>query len=322
MKNEQIPVTVFTGYLGSGKTTIILNLLKSLPQDYKVVLIKNEFGNVDVDGQLARDSHVEVREVMNGCICCVLVGKLNKAIKEIIESMHPDRIIIETSGSAYPGPLALELKRIDEVYTDAIVAVVDALNFPGYEDKSITAKMQMQFTDIILINKHEEVDEYQMEQVLDDVYELNPTTLKVKTDKGVVSPDLIFGIDSKLGDVLAQKEEELLDRNLHHHNEVDVLEVHTTKQFERKDLAQRIESLSKNFYRVKGFSQDEIGSFAVNCVNKRCGIENITHEFGMTSLVMMGEGIHDHPEYVVNALGVLSHEVKLIIDEEHHHHHH
>lgn len=319
MKQEQIPVTVFTGYLGSGKTTVILNLLKSLPDDYKVVLIKNEFGNVDVDGQLARDSHVEVREVMNGCICCVLVGKLNKAIKEMIDAEHPDRIIIETSGSAYPGPLALELKRIEEVYTDGIVAVVDALNFPGYEDKSITAKMQMQFTDIILINKHEDVDEYQMEQVLDDVYELNPTTLKVKTDKGVVSPDLIFGIDSKLGEVLAQKEQELLERNVHHHNEVDVLEVHTDKQFERKDLVERIEGLSKSFYRVKGFSRDERGSYAVNCVNKRCGIEEVGHEFGMTSLVMMGEGIHDHPEYVEKALEVESSEVRLIIDEEHHH---
>lgn len=319
MKQEQIPVTVFTGYLGSGKTTVILNLLKSLPDDYKVVLIKNEFGNVDVDGELARDSHVEVREVMNGCICCVLVGKLNKAIKEMIETMDPDRIIIETSGSAYPGPIALELKRIEEVYTDAIVSVVDALNFPGYQDKSVTAKMQMQFTDLILINKHEEVDEFQMEHVLDDVYELNPTTLKVKTDKGVVSPDLIFGIDSKLGEFLAEHESELLKRDVHHHSEVDVLEVHTDKQFERKDLVERIEGLSKSFYRVKGFSRDERGSYAVNCVNKRCGIEEVGHEFGMTSLVMMGEGIHDHPEYVEKALEVESHEVKLVVDEEHHH---
>jgi G3E family GTPase len=319
MKKEQIPVTVFTGYLGSGKTTVILNLLKSLPQDYKVVLIKNEFGNVDVDGELARDAHVEVREVMNGCICCVLVGKLNKAIYEILETMHPDRIIVETSGSAYPGPIALELKRIEGVYTDGIVSVVDVLNFTGYQDKSITAKMQMQFTDIILINKHEDVDEYQMERVLDDVYELNPTTLKVKTYKGVVSPDLIFGIDSKLGDVLAQKEEELLDRNIHHHNEVEVLEVHTKKQFERKDLVERIKSLSKSFYRVKGFSQDEMGSFAVNCVNKRCGIEKITPECIMTSLVMMGEDIHSGKEQVQNVLEVASSEVRLILDEEHLH---
>merc|ERR1712093_507161 len=71
---QDIPVSVFTGFLGAGKTTIILSLLKQLPKDYKVVLLKNEFGDVEVDSQLAKESAVEaVSEILNGCMCCVLL---------------------------------------------------------------------------------------------------------------------------------------------------------------------------------------------------------------------------------------------------------
>jgi G3E family GTPase len=89
----QIPVTVFTGFLGSGKTTIIINLLKQMPKSYKIVMLKNEFGNVEVDSKLMQDSNIEVTEMLNGCLCCILVGKLGNALNEILEKYTPDHIL-------------------------------------------------------------------------------------------------------------------------------------------------------------------------------------------------------------------------------------
>lgn len=79
-----IPITVFTGFLGAGKTSVILSLLPKLPKDYKVVLLKNEFGDVEVDSKLAQESSLTaVSEILNGCMCCVLVGQMQNALIEI-----------------------------------------------------------------------------------------------------------------------------------------------------------------------------------------------------------------------------------------------
>ncbi|KAJ1563485.1 hypothetical protein HK405_001860 [Cladochytrium tenue] len=116
---EVIPVTVFTGFLGSGKTTIILSLLDRLPRGYRAVLLKNEFGDIKVDSELVAAAAgagagadgsgsgsgalAGVAEMLNGCLCCVLVGQMKNALLEIRDKYHPDRVIIETSGSAFPG---------------------------------------------------------------------------------------------------------------------------------------------------------------------------------------------------------------------------
>ncbi|KAJ3164469.1 hypothetical protein HDU88_005346 [Geranomyces variabilis] len=195
-----IPITVFTGFVGAGKTTIILSLLKRLPVGYKVVLLKNEFGDVKVDSELARESNVQVTEMLNGCLCCVLVGQMANALNEIRETQNPDRIIIETSGSAFPAPIAWQIRQLSESFSlDAIVTVVDCVNFRGYEDTSYTARLQAQYSDLILLNKHELVSERQLDDVIDRVNDLNTDTVKVHVDadKGI-APDLVFGIDSKL----------------------------------------------------------------------------------------------------------------------------
>lgn len=288
------PVTVFTGYLGSGKTTIIINLLKHLPKDYNAVMIKNEFGDAKVDSQLAKESNIEITEMINGCLCCVLVGQLNNAITEIIDKYQPDRIIIETSGSAYPAPIALELREMsDKVKLDSIVTVIDALNFKGYEDKSYTAKIQAKFTDLILINKHELVGERELEDVLDDVYELNLETPKVKTDKGVIDPDLIFGIDTKLFND-NNESTQIRDKD-HHKNEVDLIEIATDKKFKEKDFIKFIDELSKNrFYRIKGLVNFEEKPKLINYVFGRYNIEELKKYSGQTKVIFMGEDLKNY----------------------------
>src|SRR2546430_913546 len=102
-----IPITIVTGFLGSGKTTLILSLLPQLRAanpSYRLALLKNEFGDLAIDSQLASASAISaVQELLNGCICCNLVGQLGPALEELADSAAPpDRIVIETSGSAFP----------------------------------------------------------------------------------------------------------------------------------------------------------------------------------------------------------------------------
>ncbi|KAH0833135.1 hypothetical protein J3R83DRAFT_12132 [Lanmaoa asiatica] len=221
-KIPYIPITVFTGFLGAGKTSIILSLLPKLPKDYKVVLLKNEFGDIQVDSQLAKQSGLAaVSEILNGCLCCVLVGQMKNALLEIREKYRPDRIIIECSGSAFPATLAfqireLERETIDDIKLDAIVTVIDAENFSGYEDTSPTAKMQASYSDIILINKWEHVDDRALDLVLDHLNTLNDLTPKIRCNgRDGVDPNLLFGVDTKLFQD-SQRETGIFGQEIHH----------------------------------------------------------------------------------------------------------
>ncbi|KAF9168147.1 hypothetical protein DFQ26_001040 [Actinomortierella ambigua] len=238
MHGKTVPITVFTGFLGSGKTTVILGLLKDLPTDYKVCLLKNEFGDVAVDSELAKEGNIEVQEMLNGCMCCVLIGQMKLGLLEIKEKYNPDRIIIETSGSAFPAPIAWQIRQMkdDGFVLDSIVTVIDCVNFEGYEDVSYTAKLQAQYTDLILLNKHELVSERDMDRVIDRVNDLNTDTPKVLCHKdGGVSPDLMFGIDTKLFQLEQQQHPDHSDKvnkehaenggHDHHDNEVDLVQV-------------------------------------------------------------------------------------------------
>ncbi|KAI0730083.1 CobW/HypB/UreG, nucleotide-binding domain-containing protein [Fomitopsis betulina] len=204
-KTSHIPTTVFTGFLGAGKTSIILSLLPQLPKDYRVVLLKNEFGDVEVDSQLAKQSSLAgVSEILNGCMCCILVGQMKTALLEIREKYRPDRIIIECSGSAFPATLAFQLRELEretegDLHLDSIVTVIDAENFTGYEDTSPTAKMQASYTDVILINKWEHISERALDILIDHLNTLNDLTPKIRCEgRAGVDPSLIFGLDSKL----------------------------------------------------------------------------------------------------------------------------
>lgn len=91
-------VTVISGFLGAGKTTLIRKLIAEVYQGEKLVLIENEFGEISVDGGFLQDAGVQISEMSSGCICCSLVGDFGKALKEVLEQFHPDRILIEPSG--------------------------------------------------------------------------------------------------------------------------------------------------------------------------------------------------------------------------------
>jgi G3E family GTPase len=240
-----IPITIITGFLGSGKTTLLLNLLPQLLSKnptYKLALLKNEFGDLAVDSQLASSSSISgVRELLNGCICCNLVGQLDVALEELSKQVLPDRIVIETSGSAFPATLAMEINRLAKVtggayVLDGVVSVIDVENWKGYEDTSYTAKIQARYTDLVVFNKWELCDERMFDTCLDCLGDLEVQIAWVKSDKGSVPMDLVFGVDGglarSLGEESAQEKHEHsnVNGNGHshkegHQSEVEVLSI-------------------------------------------------------------------------------------------------
>lgn len=212
-----IPITIITGFLGSGKTTLILNLIPQLRAQnpsYKLALLKNEFGDLAVDSQLASSSAISgVQELLNGCICCNLVGQLGPALAELEKTVAPDRIIVETSGSAFPATLALEVNRIardtGKYVLDGVISVIDVENWKGYEDTSYTAKIQARYTDLIVFNKWETAGEDRYEECLDRVGDLDVDVARVKSDKGLVDMGVVFGIDGGLAKELTEGEVEI-----------------------------------------------------------------------------------------------------------------
>ncbi len=228
------PITILTGFLGSGKTTLILNLIPQLPPTYKLALLKNEFGDIAIDSLLASSSSISgVQELLNGCICCNLVGQLGDALDTLRTDVSLDRIIIETSGSAFPATLAMEVNRLAKesgnFVLDGVISVVDVENWEGYEDTSVTAKMQARYTDLVVFNKWEECGESRFDVCLDRLGDLEVQTAWVKSDKGQVDKDVVLGIDKALAmefEAIGKEESDHSHNKAENHqSEVEVLSV-------------------------------------------------------------------------------------------------
>ena len=105
-------IDIISGFLGAGKTTLIKKLLKDAFKDEQVVLIENEFGEIGIDGGFLKEAGIEIREMNSGCICCSLVGDFGKSLHEVVDTYHPDRILIEPSGV---GKLSDVIKAVQDV---------------------------------------------------------------------------------------------------------------------------------------------------------------------------------------------------------------
>ncbi|SMR55054.1 unnamed protein product [Zymoseptoria tritici ST99CH_1E4] len=274
--HSRIPITIITGFAGSGKTTLILNLLPQLRAEnpgYTLALIKNEIGDLAVDTQLAAAAELAAsKELLGACICCTNIGQIEENLEQLAEDVKPDRIIIETSGSAEPLKLVLEVNRVAKLTgkfeLDGIVSVVDAENWNGYASQSYTAKLQAKQTDMIVINKWESLGEREFDLFLDKLGELDVETPQVKSNKGVLPADLLFGLDGKMlrgwldgakggHEGHDHKEGEKCDQQYHHSSEVECVSVTLTSDskgagVDLKRLEQMLRAAPKDeVYRIK-----------------------------------------------------------------------
>ena len=120
-------IDIVSGFLGAGKTTLINRLIHEAYPNEKIVLIENEFGEIGIDGGFLQDTGVQIAEMNSGCICCSLVGDFSKALRQVVEEYHPDRILIEPSGVGKLSDVknAVFSAELEQVEINAATVVVD-----------------------------------------------------------------------------------------------------------------------------------------------------------------------------------------------------
>lgn len=283
--SQRVPTTIFTGFLGSGKTTIISHLVEQLQaRGEQVAYIKNEIGDSDVDTELMRGKNILSKELLNGCICCTLVGPFVSSVTEIIDTYHPDRIIIEASGTADPVALALMVSSHPLLKRDGVISVIDVINFEGFAELTTTAQEQTKFTDLILFNKVELVDQARKEAVVGYVRELNQHSPILEAPEGKVDARVIFGLHtSDLEQLLtahqAEDQQHPEDQHYSHHLSDDQLQgfdCPVTQPVELAALQTFLEQLPKRIFRVKGFVHDtQQQYYLVNSVAGRVDFQEL-----------------------------------------------
>ena len=177
-------IDVFSGFLGAGKTTLIKKLLKEAYAGEKLVLIENEFGEIGIDGGFMKDAGIQVTEMNQGCICCSLVGDFGKALAQVLEQFHPDRILIEPSGV---GKLSDVLKAVMNVQSDDLVlntytTVVDASKIKMYMKNFCEFnKNQVETAKTIILSRSQKLSEDKLAEALAMIRQLNEHATIVTT---------------------------------------------------------------------------------------------------------------------------------------------
>ena len=169
-------VDIISGFLGAGKTTFIKKLIKEVYQDEQIVLIENEFGEIGIDGTFMNNSGIEVTEINSGCICCSLIGDFEVSLKEVLETYHPDRIIIEPSGV---GKLSDVIKAVNNISSDKLVldnyiTVIDAKKCRLYtKNFGEFFNNQIEYASLIILSRTQDISDFQLDECIKIIKKYN-----------------------------------------------------------------------------------------------------------------------------------------------------
>jgi G3E family GTPase len=220
---SQIPVTVLTGYLGDGKTTLLNRILKeNHGQRYAVIF--NEFGDIGIDNDLVVAGDEEIFEMNNGCICCTVRGDLIRILDGLMKRRGQfSSILIETTGLADPAPVAQTFFVDEDVRSktrlDAIVAVADARNLPARLADSHEAEEQLAFADVILLNKVDLVSADELAEVERRIRAINAYAVVHKTTRCDVPLDEVLDRGAFDLDRILTVEPNFLGEDGHQHDD-------------------------------------------------------------------------------------------------------
>ncbi len=191
-----VPVTIVTGYLGAGKTTL-LNRILSEDHGRRYAVIVNEFGEIGIDADLILTAQENLTELANGCLCCSVRGDLVEAIDQVLSAPDPvDAIIVECSGLADPVPVAqtflVEGGLREGTRLDAVIAMVDALNFAELRTSAREVDDQVAFADVLVLNKIDSVPEGARTAVETLLAAINPRARVHRAVRGQVPLDILL----------------------------------------------------------------------------------------------------------------------------------
>ncbi len=293
---SRIPLTVITGFLGSGKTTL-LNALLATPQAANTAVIINEYGEVGVDHDLVQNIAESVTLLDNGCVCCVVRGDLETALREMFlarragQMANFERVILETTGLADPAPVMQAISNdatLTELYRlDGVITLVDGAQGSTQLTHTVEAVKQAAVADRIVITKSDLADKATIDTLIAELKDINPTAGITCADKGVVAPDLLLSVgidrariapevvDRWLGPADAVHEHEHHAHG-HTHNIV-TFTLWFDKPFKRSTFERCVELLTSlrgaDLLRVKGLVnvEDEAGPVVIQ------GVQHLFH---------------------------------------------
>ena len=223
MAEQVTKIDIFSGFLGAGKTTLIKKLIKEAFQGEKIVLIENEFGEIGIDGGFMREAGIQVNELNSGCICCSLVGDIREALKKVVETYDPDRILIEPSGVGKLSDVTRAVEGVGEtlpVSLNSFVTVADVnkvkmymKNFGEFYDDQIS------HASCIILSRTGSADEKKVAAAVALIQEKNPTATIVTTDWNELTGAQIVSVMDGKRDLVAELLSEAQASNAAHADE-------------------------------------------------------------------------------------------------------
>ena len=223
MAEQVTKIDIFSGFLGAGKTTLIKKLIKEAFQGEKIVLIENEFGEIGIDGGFMREAGIQVNELNSGCICCSLVGDFREALKKVVETYHPDLILIEPSGVGKLSDVTRAVEGVGEtlpVSLNSFVTVADVnkvkmymKNFGEFYDDQIS------HASCIILSRTGSADEKKIAAAVALIQEKNPTATIVTTDWNELTGAQIVSVMDGKRDLVAELLSEAQASNAAHADE-------------------------------------------------------------------------------------------------------
>ena len=237
MMSSKIPVTIVSGFLGAGKTTLINKVLKEKHGEHIAVVI-NEFGEIGVDHQFVLDVEEEIYQMDNGCLCCTLRTDIADMLKSILmvkeqNGIKVDRVLFETTGLADPAPIAQTFINVpflnEHFILDAVLTVVDSKNFLYQTTHQTEPAKQVGFADKIFMSKHSLVDDTIYTKVIKEVRSINPFAEIQDLDarpaemKDMFGLELFYASEKKILEMQENSEEEYCEAcgHTHAHGEHD-----------------------------------------------------------------------------------------------------
>ena len=219
----QTKIDIFSGFLGAGKTTLIKKLIQEAFGGEKLVLIENEFGEIGIDGGFMREAGIQVNELNSGCICCSLVGDFREALKKVVETYHPDRILIEPSGVGKLSDVTRAVEGVAEtlpVVLNSFVTVADVnkvklymKNFGEFYDD------QVSHASCLILSRTGNADEAKVAKAVALLQKKNPTATIVTTDWSTLNGKQIVSVMDGKRDLVAELIQQAQAANAAHGDE-------------------------------------------------------------------------------------------------------
>ena len=218
-------IEIISGFLGAGKTTLIKKMLKEVFPGEKIVLIENEFGEIGIDGGFLKDAGVQITEMNSGCICCSLVGDFGTALKQVIETYAPDRILIEPSGVGKLSDVTKAVMGVaahEQVELNSSVTVVDGQKCKMYmKNFGEFFNNQVENAGTIVISRTQKMSEDKLDACVAMLREKNPKAAIITTPWDELKGEQILAAMEHQDLIMKEEMEHLMEEHDHDHHDHD-----------------------------------------------------------------------------------------------------